>query len=62
MPYSRITPATVFSEQACPRALSSAVIRGLPYRPRTSAWTSAIARANASRDAAVGLSPRPAQA
>ena len=29
---------TVSSEQAWPRAFSSAVVRGLPYRPRTSAW------------------------
>ena len=37
MPCSRMTLATVFSEQAWPRAFSSAAIRGLPYRPLTSA-------------------------
>jgi hypothetical protein len=54
--------ATVFSEQAWPRAFSSAVIRGLPYRCFTSAWASSIAPPSSCRHRSVGLSGREAQA
>ena len=49
MPYPRMSFATVFSEEACPRAFNSAVIRGLPYRPLTSAWITPIAATSFSR-------------
>ena len=55
---ARMTLATVFSEQAWPRAFSSAVIRGLPYRPRISAWTPAIVSAKVMRATAVGEASR----
>lgn len=61
-PCSRMTRATVFSEHLRPRAFNSAVMRGLPYRPRTSAWISAIVSANVMRATAVGDFSRPIQA
>ena len=62
MPCSRISRATVFSEQACPRAFSSAVIRGLPYRPLTSAWITSIAATSSARRRSPADGARAAQA
>ena len=62
MPWAFISFATVFSEHSYPRAFSSAVMRGLPYRCRTSAWTSSMAPTNSCRHCLVGLSGRAAQA
>ena len=62
MPCSRISLATVFSGQACPRAFSSAVIRGLPYRPFTSAWMTLIAAASSPRRSSPADGARAAQA
>jgi hypothetical protein len=62
IPWALTSLATVFSEHSCPRAFSSAAIRGLPYRRFTSAWTSLIAPTNSCRHYSVGLSGREAQA
>ena len=62
IPCSRTSSAPVFSDHSCPRAFSSAVMRGLPYRPFTSAGISSLAPARSRRHASVGLSARPAQA
>ena len=45
----RMSLATVFSEHSYPRAFNSAAIRGLPYRPLTSAWITPIAATNSPR-------------
>jgi hypothetical protein len=62
IPWARMSLAAVFPEQACPRAFHSGVIRGLPYRPRTSAWTSSMAPTSSGRRCSVGRSGRAAQA
>ena len=54
--------ATVSSEQAWPRASSAAATRGLPYRPRTSAWTSPMRAASPARRVAAALGDRLARA
>jgi hypothetical protein len=62
IPCPRMSLATVFSERSCPRAFNSAAVRGLPYRPLTSAWISSIASTSSRRRCSVGLSGRAAQA
>ena len=62
MSWAVMSRATVFSEHACPRAFNSAVMRGLPYRSLTSAWTSRIAATSSRRRRSAGLSARDAQA
>lgn len=61
-PCSRISLATVSSEQARPRAFSPAVIRGLPYRPLTSAWIASSAATTAARRRSAAGGGRAAQA
>jgi hypothetical protein len=62
IPWALMSRATVFSEHSCPRAFNSAVIRGLPYRCLTSAWTSSMAPTSSRRHRSVALSGRDAQA
>ena len=62
IPLSLMSLATVFSAQACPRAFSSAAIRGLPYRPFTSSWICRIAATRRSRRSSAAEAGRAAQA
>lgn len=62
MPCARISLGTVFSEHSWPRAFGSAVIRGLPYRPLTSAWIARIAATRSPRVSSAGAGDRAAQA
>ena len=58
MPPARMTLATVLTQHATPRALSSAWTRGLPYRAFTSAWTSPTRASRSARRAAAALGGR----
>ena len=62
IPASRMTRATMFTQHVVPRATNSAWIRGLPYRPFTSAWIAATCPASSSRRTAAALGSRDRQA